>query len=443
MLSFRHFWASLLGATFAFLIIALFVPTILMPIVRAQEFDYQTLLPAIYKPVPPASQVTLVEYVEPFPNETITIITHADDNRLFVGTQQGRVHIVDPDLSGMSGTRRTRPFLDISHLTQVSFEEGLLGLAFHPDYEQNGFIFVTYSGWRFAGQAGPLILSRFKNKANNPNEIDLSSEVQLLHVAKPFIEGQGDSKVHNAGDLHFGPDGYLYVALGDGGPDPYQVPNRPADIFSHGQRLDVLWGKILRLDIDAQSGSAPDCGVPNPVYTIPSDNPFSASMDGKCDEIWSYGWRNPWRFSFDRLTGEMFIGDVGEFTWEEVNREPRNTPGRNYGWSCFEGTRPYSPYCIHVYVFPDYQYGAGDACSVIGGYVYRGQDYPTLLGQYVFTDFCIRDIWRIPALDMAAGTTKLANGTAFPQWTTMGEDAQGELYLGSFGSGRVFKIAVP
>lgn len=410
--------------------------------------EHTIFLPLILLPEPRATSVTMVEYIDPIINQNgITIITHAGDDRLFVGTQSGRVYIVDPDPSGLSGERRTAPFLDLAANVEVSFEEGLLGLAFHPDFANNRTFFVTYTERRDPANpafGGDLILSRFTTRAAFPDEADLNSEQILLRIDKPFIDGQGDSAVHNGGDIHFGPDGYLYVALGDGGPDPYQVADRPADIFDHGQRLDVLWGKILRLDIDAATGTAPDCGVSDAPYTVPPGNVFADGPEGQCDEIWSYGWRNPWRFSFDRVTGDMYIGDVGEGNWEEINYEPAGVAGRNYGWACYEGDKLNSQLCTGAYEFPVHQYNHDNGgCSVIGGYVYRGAAYPTLNGLYLFTDFCQRTIWSLDVTNLAAAPVEMAPGNPYPQWTTIGEDASGELYFGGYITGRLFKVTVP
>jgi glucose/arabinose dehydrogenase len=177
---------------------------------------------------------------------------------------------------------------------------------------------------------------------------------------------------------------------------------------------------------------------------VPDGNPFIDGSGGNCNEVWSYGFRNPWRFSFDRLNGDMYIGDVGGGLFEEVNHEPRDTPGRNYGWACYEGTKLNSQLCVDEYTFAAHQYNHDDgSCSVIGGIVYRGADYPTLLGQYVFTDFCSHTIWSLTSSDLAAGSRTLRSGAGLPAWTTIGEDVNGELYMGSYGTGRVLKVTVP
>jgi glucose/arabinose dehydrogenase len=237
------------------------------------------------------------------------------------------------------------------------------------------------------------------------------------------------------------------MSLGDGGPDPGEVSYRPADISNHGQRRDILWGKIIRLDVRGidPNGVAPDCfgDVETPPYTIPADNPMVDGAGGMCDEIWSRGWRNPWRFSFDKVTGDMYIGEVGEERYEEVNRETAGTPGLNYGWPCYQGTYLHNSTCQGDYVFPEYQYNhdAGD-CSIIGGFVYRGQTFPTLLGQYLFSDFCSRSIWRMPTLE-SGDVVEVLSGDGYPVWTAFGEDADGEMYIGGYLGGQVFKITEP
>lgn len=418
------------------------------PVAEAEETDFQAFLPVLYTPEPPPDTITLVEYISPLPGETITVITHTGDQRLFIATQKGRISIIDPDPSGQSGTVRETSFMHIGARIEVSFEEGLLGLAFDPDFEESGYFYVAYNEKRTnPTDGGDLILARFKVRFDNPQSGDPNSEVRLLVIPKTYVVDQGDSRVHSAGDLHFGPDGYLYMSVGDGGPDPGQVLTRPADIANNGQRRDVLLGKVLRLDVNDvdPNGTPPDCNglEGESPYTIPSDNPLIDGPGGMCDEIWSRGWRNPWRFSFDRVTGDMYIGDVGEERYEEINRETPGNPGLNYGWACYEGTRLNNQNCQGDYVFPNYMYNHDDgSCSVIGGYVYRGREYPTLIGQYVFADFCSRNVWRLPTPALNDPVT-LQSGAGQPAWTTIGEDFGGELYFGSYGSGRVLKLTVP
>ena len=284
--------------------------------------------PLITKPFPPPPPPVAIPFgraTDLGNNYNITAITHAGDERLFVAAQRGIIYVMQPDPGGLSGTALTTPFLNISGLVHSiwdpdsNWEEGLLGLAFHPNYATNGQFFVSYN----ETDTHDIILARFTVSASDPNQADRNSYVELLRQPKPVFTndtGQHTSLVHNAGALHFGPDGYLYVSIGDGGPDPTQVTSRPADIFKNGQRRDTLLGKILRIDVDSGGSGSADCGVGN--YSVPAGNPFVDGPGGDCDEIWSYGWRNPWRFSFDRETGDLWIGDVGGSAWEEVNFQP-------------------------------------------------------------------------------------------------------------------------
>ena len=236
-------------------------------------------------------------------------ITHCGDNRLFVVEQQGFIWVLDS-----LGKRSTKPFLDIDMpVNSNSNEQGLLGLAFHPDYAKNGWFFVNYTR-----SDGDTRISRFSVSPTNPNIADPNTERIILEVDQPFAN-------HNGGGLKFGPDGYLYIALGDGGSG--------GDPFGNGQNNNTFLGKFLRIDVSNTNPSAP--------YSIPPDNPFVGNTVYR-PEIWSTGWRNPWRFSFDRLTGDLWVGDVGQNAREEIDFEPTKTPGRNYGWRCREGNQNYS-----------------------------------------------------------------------------------------------------
>ncbi len=216
------------------------------------------------------------------------------------------------------------------------------------------------------------------------NVADPASEDILLTVGQPFSN-------HNAGAINFGPDGYLYVPLGDGGSG--------SDPFDLGQSPTTILGKITRIDVDSGPGSAPDCsGVGSGNYTVPASNPLVDGAGGTCDEIWALGLRNPWRSSFDRLTGDLWIGDVGQLTWEEVDRQPAaSAGGENYGWRCYEGNHPFNlAGCgpIGSYDFPVFEYAhSGNGCSVTGGYVYRGSQFPTLAGRYLLADYCTGNFW--------------------------------------------------
>jgi glucose/arabinose dehydrogenase len=236
---------------------------------------------------------------------------------------------------------------------------------------------------------------------------------------------------HNGGDLAFGPeDGYLYIALGDGG--------RGNDPQNRAQALDELLGKILRLDVSGGGGGhPPDCG--EGPYRVPSSNPFAANPVGACDEIWALGLRNPWRFSF--YGDQIFIADVGQTAWEEVNVQPI-AGGRNYGWSCYEGTHPNPntamPTCPAptAYTMPAFEYSHDDGCAVTGGYVYRGQDFPALAGHYLFADYCSGIFW---AISPDGAVTRHENLQAHG-YSTFGEGADGELYVANVLTGELFRV---
>jgi len=238
--------------------------------------------------------------------------------------------------------------------------------------------------------------------------------------------------------MAFGADGYLYIGLGDGGPDPFDPNGVPGDPFNHGQRRDVLWGKILRIDPDPARGLAADCG--NGFYSIPPDNPFLG--DNGCDEIWATGLRNPWRFSFDRLNGDLYIGDVGEWIAEEINYQPAGAgAGANYGWHCFEGIDDYTdvhpelaPDCDPQtqYTFPAHFYDhSNNDCSVVGGFVYRGERYPVLYGRYLYGDFCTGRTWTMARDENGAWEVAPAGETG-RYLSTFGQAANGELYAGTW-----------
>ncbi len=350
----------------------------------------------------------------PFDPTDIAISPLAGDDRLFVVQQNGLVHIVEPD-----GTVLGTPFLDITDRVFSSLEHtemGLLGFVFHPQYETNGYFYVNYTIRNEKDYHYYTRISRFQVMAD-PDIADPNSEQILLVIVQPFDN-------HNGGDLNFGPDdGYLYIALGDGG--------GAGDPFDLAQSGSYLLGKILRIDVDG--------GFP---YTIPPDNPF-VNNPAVLDEIWDLGLRNPWRFSFDRLTGNMWIGDVGEEIWEEIDWEPAGNPGgRNYGWRCYEGLAPYnttncgpqSSYISPVHVYSEPLGG----CAVVGGYVYRGSQYPALQGYYLFADFCSGRVW---GLDVdGGGQVVLLAEVPGALFSTFGEGRQGEPYLAGQTGNTVYRL---
>ena len=303
-------------------------------------------------------------------------LTNAGDGsgRLFITLQDGKIMIWD-------GTQvLPTPFLNIDPIVNSSgSEQGLLGLAFHPDYESNGYFYVNYTD----NTGGDTVIARYSVSAGNPNVADPASALQLMEIDQPFTN-------HNGGQLQFGPDGYLYIGMGDGGSggDPFNNAQNPAELL----------GKMLRIDVNGLVGLPPDCGGSN--YTIPANNPFVDGPGGTCDEIWHMGVRNPWRFTFDRITGDMYIGDVGQDSWEEVDFQPAvSAGGENWGWRCYEGNHPFNTTgCGPAgdYDMPIVEYSHSLGCSITGGYVYRGPILPGLRpGTYVYGDFCSGRIWGV------------------------------------------------
>ncbi|HWS88689.1 MAG TPA: PQQ-dependent sugar dehydrogenase [Pyrinomonadaceae bacterium] len=336
---------------------------------------------------------------------------HADDrtNRLYVVEQGGRVRIVK------SGVVNPSPFLDISGRISTGGERGLLGLAFPPDYERKGYFYVNYTN-----TAGNTVISRFRRNPSDADQADPSSEQVVLTVAQPFPN-------HNGGQLAFGPvDRMLYVGMGDGGDG--------GDPGNRAQNPGELLGKILRLDTET--------GRPF-TYTTPSTNPFLTTA-GFRPEIWALGMRNPWRFSFDRTAFDLYIADVGQGNWEEVNFQPASSAGgENYGWRIMEGLHCFNPNPCNqaglTLPILEYSSGAGSGnCSVTGGYVYRGDTYPRMKGLYFYGDFCSGRIWSLrrqgsdwqnnPPLDTSI------------QISAFGEDEQGNLYVASYGTGQIFPV---
>ena len=340
------------------------------------------------------------------------------DGRLFVTQQGGQIRILTAE-----STLLSTPFLDISSKVSLFGENGLLGLAFDPDYASNGFFYIYYT--RFSDKNN--VLARYQ-VSSDPNVADASSEQIMLTAVEP-------KDGHNGGALAFGPDGYLYVAIGDGG-----LPDDGGPPTTAPQDLTSLLGKILRLDVSQGTAHAPDCGTA--LYTIPGDNPFRNGAGGDCDEIWALGFRNPWRISFDRATGDLYIADVGENVLEEINFQPASSSGgENYGWPCYEGDGLHDqPSCQAVtYTFPIFSYDHADGrCSVTGGYVYRGQQYPAMAGHYLLADFCSGSVWNLHPQGGGWEAHEYAALGSFP--TTFGEDINGELYLAELFGGNIFRV---
>lgn len=335
-------------------------------------------------------------------------VTHAGDgsSRLFVVEQAGQIWIIFPD-----GSTSTEPFLDIGFLiTDDTFrggytERGLLGLAFHPNYAVNGQFYVYYFD-----RDMHTVLARLRVSADDPNRADLQSVEVLLRVKQPYTD-------HNGGMILFGPDGYLYLGIGDGG-------GTQGDPERNGQSLQTYLGKILRLDVNRTQSDKP--------YAIPADNPFVNHPDA-LPEIWAYGLRNPWRFSFDRETGDLFIGDVGWATAEEINYVPAGTEsGLNFGWNIFEGTertlvRKDDPAPVPV-MMPIATYDHTQGCSVTGGYVYRGFELQSLRGVYLYGDYCNGNLWLAQRTFDGRWEVRLWKNT-LRQIASFGEDERGEFYL--------------
>ncbi|MBZ0294338.1 MAG: PQQ-dependent sugar dehydrogenase [Anaerolineae bacterium] len=338
-------------------------------------------------------------------------VTSADDGsgRLFVLEQPGRIWLVK-DNSLVS-----TPFLDISNVVSQAIlngysEQGLLGLAFHPDYAENGIFFVHYSD-----RSGGTVIARYQVSADNPDQADASSEEILFTHEQPFPN-------HNGGEIAFGPDGYLYVALGDGG--------SAGDPQNNAQNTSVLLGKILRIDVSGEGD-----------YSIPEDNPANTVNSELAPEIWAFGLRNPWRFSFDRATGDLYIADVGQNQWEEVNFQPADSAGgENYGWRPLEATHQYSGEPAPADAVPpiaEYDHSMG--CSISGGYVYRGETLTGLQGVYLFGDWCSGRIWA--SYRDSAGTWQtiefMETGRTI---SSFGEDEQGELYILDYYGGNLLRL---
>lgn len=337
------------------------------------------------------------------------VITNAGDGskRLFFVTQQGVIHVISTDPS----VEKTTTFLDIE--SQVVYkdkenEEGMLGLAFHPDYERNGEFFVYYTT---TDAAHTSVVSRFRVSKDDPNQADPTSEEEILRVEQPYWN-------HNGGALAFGPDGYLYIALGDGG-----AGNDP---HGNGQNLATLLGSILRIDVDHKDEGKN--------YSIPKDNPFVRHEKAR-SEIWAYGLRNVWGMSFDRETGTFWAADVGQNVWEEINLITR---GGNYGWNLREAKHTFGDNGSEArddLIDPIWEYHHDIGKSITGGYVYRGKKLPGLVGAYLYADYVSGRVW---ALRYDEAKKQVTANQSIPAKSipiiAFGEDEQGEVYFtDSFG----------
>ncbi|WKZ69136.1 MAG: PQQ-dependent sugar dehydrogenase [Melioribacteraceae bacterium] len=356
-----------------------------------------------------------LRYVEAFPNLEFAApvdIQHAGDNsnRLFVLEQEGRIRVFQND----SLVNSTEVFLDIRDKVLYGGEQGLLGLAFHPNYSENGYFYLDYT------RSNPrrTVISRFQVSANNPNQADPNSEFVLLEVEQPYSN-------HNGGQIVIGPDGYLYITLGDGGSG--------GDPLNSGQDRTTLLGNILRIDVDNPANGLN--------YGIPDDNPFVGNNEDWREEIYAYGLRNVWRFSFDPITNKLWAADVGQNAYEEINIIES---GKNYGWKIMEGFHCYDPStnCDQTGLeLPVWEYAHNDpngGQSITGGFVYRGSKANELFGGYVYGDFITGRIWvyfegENPTNMLIFNNTGLAI-------STFGVDQNDELYFASFTNGRIYKF---
>jgi len=356
-----------------------------------------------------ADEITLQQIVGGL--QQPTSVVHAGDSRLFITQQTGRIVIYD-------GTRiLPQPFLDVTSLISCCEERGLLSVAFHPHYRDNGLFFINYTN-----TAGNTVIARYRVSATDPNRADPASARILLTIEQPFSN-------HNGGELQFGPDGYLYIGMGDGGSG--------GDPGNRAQSLNTLLGKMLRIDVD---GASP--------YRVPPSNPF-VNRAGALPEIWAYGFRNPWRFSFDRVSGDLWIADVGQNAYEEVDLQPAaSIGGENYGWHAMEGFHCFTPStnCNDgTMTLPVLEYSHADSsCSITGGYRYRGTRYPRLYGVYFYGDLCTGKIWGGSPDTNGVFSSRLLTDTTM-EITTFGEDGNGELYVADYRTGTLYAItdAVP
>ncbi len=335
-------------------------------------------------------------------------LQNAGDDRLFVVEQGGRIKILNSD-----GTTNATPFLDISGMVSGGSEQGLLGLAFHPDYTNNGYFYINYTDLSEDTQ-----IARF-SVSGDPDIADAGSELNIMSISQPFPN-------HNGGAIAFGDDGMLYISTGDGGSG--------GDPGNRAQNTALLLGKMLRIDVDNPGGGNN--------YGIPPDNPFAGSPND-AEEIWAYGLRNAWRFSFDASTGDIWIADVGQQNVEEVNYAEGTTAGINYGWRCYEGSDPFNTTgcpAPGTLIFPIGEYSSATGtphCSVTGGYVYRGTDSPDIDGYYFFADYCSGMIGTINDL---SNPTLVDHGTFGGNFSSFGQDSSNELYIVDI-NGSIHKIS--
>lgn len=387
-----------------------------------------------------AQPLPKIAFTPIFPEYTFQLPVRMEEapdgsQRFFIVEQDGRIRVLPKPARGAEA----KVFLDIAdRQPHLSYEQGLLGLAFHPRFKTNGLLYIYYTQhnpWR-------SVISEFKTAPDDPDRVDLESERILMEVPQP-------SDVHNGGQISFGPDGMLYIGLGDGGGQN--------DPFNNGQSVSSVLGAILRIDVNTRSTSGPPANQKVLPYGIPADNPFVREPEfwenSVRKEIWALGFRNPWRFSWDRQTGELWAGDVGQDKWEEINLVVK---GGNYGWCVREGAHhfkpgpknaryldpvieyPHDPKLLAESKFPTHGVGA----CVVGGYVYRGKKYPALRGVYLYADFVAGTIWgmRQRSGKVTAQATLL---TQPKNITSFAEDLEGELYALTYDGGVYSITTVP
>ncbi len=368
----------------------------LLPFIACQDDD-----------VPPSTLGTY-ELVEAFPELSFNrpVDFQHQGERVFVVEQAGIISTFENTESAPS----KKTFLDIrNQVNDSGNEEGLLGLAFHPDYNTNGFFFVNYT----ATNPARTVISRFEVSSTNPDAANTGSELVILEFPQPFSN-------HNGGQLSFGPDEFLYIASGDGGSG-----NDPQ---GNGQKLTTLLGKILRIDVNTQAGGKN--------YAIPADNPFVNNAAGNREEIFAYGLRNPWRFSFDAENGQIWAGDVGQNAFEEIDIIVK---GGNYGWAIMEASQCVETDCDATgLTLPVWEYGRSEGISVTGGFVYRGSIFPEFIGKYIYGDFGSGKIWALDNADQNNPVnTELVDSDL--NISSFGVDAGNELYICSF-DGNIYKL---
>ena len=348
----------------------------------------------------------------------VDVVAAPGDSRLFIAQQNGIIRIWDGVI--------LKDFINLSSVITPSpaGEQGLLSVVFHPDYTNNRYFFVWYTN-----AAGAVTLARYQRSVASADLGDPSTGQALLSIAKP----EPSFTNHNGGKLNFGSDGLLYIGTGDGGSS--------GDPYNNAQSGASLLGKLLRIDVNSFATS-------NPFYNIPADNPFTSTTDGIRDEIYALGLRNPWRWSFDRVNGDLWLADVGQGAWEEVNWLPQNQiAGANFGWRCYEGAHLYNGGCspaVTDTVSPVFEYGHNATTggfSITGGYVYRGTDFPALQGYYITTDYITNNLWLVRP-NGAGGFTATQQSNVLSNISSFGEGPGGELYAVRRSNGTLYKVIV-